>query len=48
MAKKHIISFGYRDFATDSITTATQAVALLSKLIPVRQNVELTHPESKP
>lgn len=40
MAKKHIIKFGYRAYAVDSITTATQAVALLSKLIPVRQNTD--------
>jgi len=40
MAKKHIISFGYREFAVDSVTAATAAVALLSKLIPVRQNMD--------
>lgn len=36
MAKKHIISFNGYDFACDSVTAATQAVALLSKLQPVR------------
>lgn len=36
MAKKHIIKFGYRYFAVDSVTAATQAVALLSKLQPVQ------------
>ena len=36
MSKKHIITFGYQDFAVDSITAATQAIALLSKLQPVR------------
>lgn len=40
MAKKHIITFGYRAFACDSITTATQVVALLSKLTPVSRNTD--------
>ena len=36
MAKttKHIVSIGYRKFACDSITTASQLVALLSKCTP--------------
>lgn len=40
MAKKHIITFAYQDYAVDSVTAATQAVALLSKLQPVRYNTE--------
>lgn len=32
MRKKHIIKFGHQYFAVDSITAATNAVALLSKL----------------
>ena len=38
MAKKHILKFGYLTFAVDSITTATAAVALFSKLTPARLN----------
>lgn len=33
--KKHIIKIGYQYFATDSVTAATQAVNLLSKMIQV-------------
>ena len=40
MAKKHIIEIGSYKYAVDSITAATQAVALLSKLKPVRLNYE--------
>jgi len=36
MAKKHIISFGLYDYAFDSITSATQALALFAKLKPVQ------------
>jgi hypothetical protein len=36
MAKKHIIRIGYHYFATDSINSATQLVALLSKMTPSR------------
>jgi hypothetical protein len=32
MAKKHIISIGYRDYACDSVSAATEAVKILSKL----------------
>lgn len=35
MAKKHIIKIGYQYFATDSVTAATQAVNLLSRMIQV-------------
>jgi hypothetical protein len=34
--KKHIVTFGPYDFAVDSVSAATQAVALLSKMTPVR------------
>lgn len=40
MKKVHIIKFGYRSYAADSITAATQAVALLSKLKPVKHVTE--------
>lgn len=36
MAKKHIISFGLYNYAFDSVTAATQALALFAKLKPVR------------
>lgn len=36
MTKKHIISFGLYDYALDSITAATQTMAVLAKLRPVR------------
>ncbi len=39
MIKKHIIEVGYQKYAVDSITAATQAVAILSKL----QRVTLNH-----
>lgn len=45
MAKKHIISIGYRDFAVDSITAATQAVQLLSKLKRVKLNTDASKSE---
>ncbi len=38
MSKKHIIRLGHRYYAVDSVTAATQAIALLSKLKPVRLN----------
>lgn len=40
MAKKHIIEIGYQKFAVDSITAATQAIAILSKLTKVSLNHE--------
>ena len=40
MEKKHIIRFGYQSYAVDSISAATQAVALLSKLQPVEHMLE--------
>lgn len=41
MSKKvHIIEIGYQKFACDSITAATQAVAVLSKLRPVNLNTD--------
>jgi hypothetical protein len=40
MAKKHIIEIGYQKFACDSITAATQAIAILSKLTKVRLNID--------
>jgi len=40
MAKKHIIEIGYQKFACDSITAATQAIAILSKLTKVTLNLE--------
>jgi hypothetical protein len=41
MSKKvHIIEIGYQKFACDSITAATQAVAVLSKLRPVSLNTD--------
>lgn len=40
MAKKHIITIGYQDYACDSVTAATQAVAILTKLQPVRYVTE--------
>ena len=35
MAKKHIITFQGTPYALDSITAANQALAVLSKLVPV-------------
>jgi len=32
MAKKHIIKIGYRSYSCDSVTAATEAVRILSKL----------------
>lgn len=40
MSKKHIIEIGYQKYAADSITAATQAVNILSKLKPVRLNTD--------
>ncbi len=36
MTKKHIVSFGYCDYAFDSVTAATTAVAILAKFKPVK------------
>ncbi|GAA5482094.1 hypothetical protein [Haloferula sargassicola] len=41
---KHIIKFGYRYYAVDSISAATQAIALLAKLKPCEWQHE---PEGK-
>jgi hypothetical protein len=38
--KKHIVTIGYQDYAVDSVTAATQAVAILAKLQPVRYITE--------
>jgi hypothetical protein len=43
MAKKHIISIGYRHYAADSISAATQAIALLSKLKRVKREAPGKH-----
>lgn len=40
MAKKHIIEFGLYHYAVDSITAATEAIRVLSKLQPVRLNTD--------
>ena len=40
MSKKHIVKFGYQKFAFDSIPAASAAVALFSKLKPVKLHSE--------
>jgi hypothetical protein len=40
MAKKHIIEFGLYHYAVDSITAATEAIRVLSKLQRVRLNTD--------
>ncbi|MCW1883976.1 hypothetical protein OKA04_04500 [Luteolibacter flavescens] len=40
MSKKHIITFGYQDYAVDSLAAATSAITLLAKLTPVRYVTE--------
>lgn len=40
MAKKHIIRFGYRDYAVDSLSAASDAMRILSKLQPCRHNID--------
>ena len=45
MTKKHIISIGYRHYAADSISAATQALAILSKLKRVKRQAPGKHSE---
>ena len=40
MQRKHIVKFGYKKYAFDTINAAATAVAFFSRLVPVERNTD--------